>query len=149
MINNDFLRSIRYILQVNDSKMVDILKLGDLDCTFDEMKAYLQKDDEPEFKECPHKVIAHFLNGLVIYKRGKDETRAPAPIEIPVTNNIVFKKLRVAFKLRDEDILAILQKNEIKITKSELSAFFRKVGHVNYREVGDQILRKFMKGLSK
>ena len=64
-----------------------------------------------------------------------------------MTNNDIFKKLRVALKLRDDDIVAILTLVDFKISKSELSAFFRKEDHPNYMECGDQVLRNFLNGL--
>ncbi len=64
-----------------------------------------------------------------------------------MTNNDVFKKLRVALKFRDEDIIDILTLVDFKISKSELSAFFRKEDHPNYMECGDQVLRNFLNGL--
>ncbi|NER16623.1 DUF1456 family protein [Spongiivirga citrea] len=64
-----------------------------------------------------------------------------------LTNNDVFKKLRVAHKLRDDDIVAILKLVDFNISKSEINAFFRKEDHPKYMEVGDQILRNFLNGL--
>lgn len=64
-----------------------------------------------------------------------------------MTNNDILKKLRVALSLRDDDILKILELVDFKISKSELSAFFRKEGHPNYRPCGDQVLRNFLNGL--
>ncbi len=64
-----------------------------------------------------------------------------------LTNNDILKKLRVALKLRDTDILKILEHVEFKVTKSELSALFRNEDHPNYKECGDQILRNFLNGL--
>ena len=57
------------------------------------------------------------------------------------------KKLRVALKLNDDDIVKILQLADFKITKSELGAIFRKEDHPNYKPCGDQILRNFLNGL--
>ncbi len=64
-----------------------------------------------------------------------------------MTNNDVFKKLRVALMLRDDEIIDILKEADFKLSKSELSAFFRKDDHPNYRECGDQVLRNFLNGL--
>ncbi|WGD33928.1 DUF1456 family protein [Olleya sp. YS] len=64
-----------------------------------------------------------------------------------MTNNDIFKKLRVAHKLRDTDIIEILKLVDFRISKSELSAFFRREDHPNYVECGDQILRNFLNGL--
>ena len=66
---------------------------------------------------------------------------------MPLTNNDVLKKLRVALQLRDDDIIEILNLADYKITKSELGAFFRNVEHPNYKPLQDQILRNFLNGL--
>lgn len=64
-----------------------------------------------------------------------------------MTNNDILKKLRVALKLKDEDILQILSLVDFKITATELSAVFRKEDHPNYKDCGDQLLRNFLNGL--
>ncbi len=64
-----------------------------------------------------------------------------------LTNNDILKKLRVALELKDEDIIHILSLSDFEITKSELSALFRKEDHPNYRPCGDQLLRNFLNGL--
>ena len=64
-----------------------------------------------------------------------------------MTNNDILKKLRVALKLRDDEIVAILALVDFRISKSELGAFFRKEDHPKYVECGDQILRNFLNGL--
>lgn len=64
-----------------------------------------------------------------------------------LSNNDILKKIRVALKLRDEDIVEILALADFKISKSELGAFFRKEDHPKYMELQDQILRNFLNGL--
>lgn len=64
-----------------------------------------------------------------------------------MTNNDIFKKLRVALKLRDDEIVEILKLVDFRISKSELGALFRKEDHPKYMECGDQILRNFLNGL--
>lgn len=147
MINNDVLRSVRYLLNVSEFKLVEIIQLGGGEISQATLNAYIKREEEPGFIECDQRTMVHFLNGLIYFKRGKDETRPPLPYELP-TNNVVLKKLRVAFELKDEDIILILEKAGFKISKTELSAFFRKEGHPNFRPCGDQFLRNFLKGLT-
>tara|TARA_B110000003_G_C16641496_1_gene530363 strand:- start:1133 stop:1378 length:246 start_codon:yes stop_codon:yes gene_type:complete len=64
-----------------------------------------------------------------------------------LTNNDIFKKLRVAHKLRDEQIVQICKLADFRISKSELGAFFRNDNHTKYMECGDQVLRNFLNGL--
>lgn len=67
--------------------------------------------------------------------------------KMALSNNDILKKLRVAHKLRDEDIVAICKLVDFRVSKSELGAIFRKEGHPKYMECGDQILRNFLNGL--
>ena len=147
MTHNDVLRSVRYLLNVSDATLADIIRLGDGEVSRDDVVAFLKKDDEDGYQACGDAVMARFLNGLVTYKRGKDDSRPPQPVEVPVTNNTVLKKLRVAFELKDDDIIALLQRTGLSVSKTELSAFFRRPDHRNYRECGDQLLRYLLKGL--
>ena len=64
-----------------------------------------------------------------------------------LTNNDIFKKLRVAHKLRDTDIVEICALVDFNVSKGELGALFRNEDHDKYVECGDQILRNFLNGL--
>ncbi len=64
-----------------------------------------------------------------------------------MTNNDIFKKLRVALKLTNTDIVEICKLVDFKVSESELGAFFRREDHPKYRNCGDQILRNFLNGL--
>ena len=64
-----------------------------------------------------------------------------------MSNNDVMKKLRVALKLNDTDIVNILALVDFRITKTELGAIFRNEDHPNFKPCGDQILRNFLNGL--
>lgn len=64
-----------------------------------------------------------------------------------LSNNDIMKKLRVAHKLRDEDIVKICSLVDFAVTKSELGAIFRHESHEKYMECGDQFLRNFLNGL--
>lgn len=147
MINNDVLRSLRHMLSITETKMIEIAKLGGASVNADEMSAYLKREDEAGFIECPQNVMGRFLNGLIYFKRGRDESRPVLQPELP-TNNVVLKKLRVAFELKDDDILALLLSVGFKISKPEVNALFRREDHLNYRVCGDQLLRNFLKGLT-
>lgn len=64
-----------------------------------------------------------------------------------MSNNDIFKKLRVALELTNDDIIKIMELVNFKITKSELGSFFRSDDHPNFKACGDQILRNFLNGL--
>lgn len=64
-----------------------------------------------------------------------------------LTNNDILKKLRVALKLRDDDMVRILKHVDYEISKSEINAFFRSEDHPKFMKLKDQILRNFLNGL--
>lgn len=148
MTNNDYLRSIRYLLDVSDSRLVDMMKLSGITVPLEEVKAYLKNEEDDGYIKMNDETMAHFLDGLIYFKRGKDESRPAMPLELPMNNNIVLKKLRVAFELKEEDMHEVLKLAGFPMGRSELSALLRKKGHENYRECGDQVLRNFLKGLT-
>ena len=150
MTNNDILRSIRYMLDLGDSKIVEIAKLADPDLALDkdQVQAFLKKDMDEGYAECSDRVFAHFLDGLVFHFRGKDPSQPQRPVEKRITNNVVLKKLRVAFEMKDVDMHRAFQDAGFPLSKPELSALFRQPDHKHFRACGDQILRNFLKGLT-
>jgi uncharacterized protein YehS (DUF1456 family) len=146
MTNNDILRRIRYTFDFNDSKMIAIFGLAEHQVTRGQISDWLKKDDDPAYQECSDTQLAIFLNGLINDNRGKKEGQQPEP-EKRLTNNIIFRKLKIALDLKSEDILEIMNLANYRISKHELSAFFRKRDHKHYRDCKDQILRKFLKGV--
>jgi uncharacterized protein YehS (DUF1456 family) len=146
MNNNDILRRIRYTFEFNDDKMMEIFALAGYPATRAEISDWLKKDDNPEQKSLHDKYLAIFLNGLIINNRGKREGPPPKP-EKSLNNNLIFRKLKIALNLRDTDILEIFDLAEIRISKHEINAFFRKPGQRQYRECKDQFLRNFIYGM--
>jgi uncharacterized protein YehS (DUF1456 family) len=146
MTNNDILRRIRYTFDFNDDKMIAIFAAADQVVTREQISNWLKKDDDVDYKACQDPQFACFLNGLINDRRGKKEGKQP-PAEKVLNNNIILRKLKIALDLKNEDVLALMQLADFLMSKHELSAFFRKPGHKNYRECKDQILRNFLQGM--
>jgi len=143
--NNDILRRIRFIFDFNDTNMIEIFALADLEVTREQVIAWLKKDTDRVFQKCSDNQLAIFLNGFINLRRGKKEGAQPEP-EQQITSNIIFRKLKIALDLQAEDILEILELSDIQLSKHELSAFFRKPGHKHYRDCKDSILHGFLNG---
>jgi uncharacterized protein YehS (DUF1456 family) len=150
MINNDVLRSVRYSLDLGDHHVVTLCQMADpaFEVDVEQAKTWLLREDEPGFQPMSDSALAHFLDGLILHLRGQDEGQAPRAVETRIDNNLVLKKLRVAFQLRDVDMMEIFTSIGFTVSKSELGALFRQPGHKNYRRCLDQMLRNFLKGLS-
>lgn len=146
MNNNDVLRKIRYIFDYNDDKMVKIFASGGLEVDRAQVTAWLKPDDHEEFVGIYDKPLAFFLNGFINEKRGKREGPA-AKAEKTLNNNLILRKLKIALNLKDVDIIKIMDLADMRISKHEISAFFRKPGQKQYRLCLDQFMRNFLMGL--
>ena len=149
MNNNDILRRLRYALDLSDDKMIGIFARVGQVLSKDEVHSLLGKEDEEGTVICLDDLMAAFLDSLIIELRGPPRPGAPPqPIPERLTNNDIIKKLRIALKLQEGDMLTILEAGGQSMSKGELSALFRKPGHKHYRPCGDQVMRAFLRGLT-
>ncbi|MBQ75194.1 MAG: hypothetical protein CMQ20_09255 [Gammaproteobacteria bacterium] len=146
MTNNDILRQLRFVFDYKDPFMVKLFSQGGLETSKEQVNCWLKKEDHAEFQELEDPALASFLNGLIVEKRGKREGPEPE-IEKWLTNNIILKKLKIALDMKAEDVIKTLERVNLRIGKSELSAFFRKPKHKHYRVCKNQILRNFIHGI--
>ncbi len=149
MDNNFILKKIRYALDYNDFKLIDIFKLGGLNLSRDQVCSYCAKDNDENFQVCDEKTLLAFLNGLIIYRRGKAKNSQETIIEPELDNNQVLRKLRIALNYKDSDMLEVLALDGMKFSKNQLSALFRAKDNHHYQACKDQLLRKFLQGLVK
>lgn len=146
MNNNELLMVIVKTLNLSSDEVNKILKLGDI---IDETII------DNVFKECDNEIFEGFLNGFIVYKRGpkKEEPgknkKAPLPIKVRKSiNNVVFKKLKIAFALTNDDIIEIYKDLNVKINKNDLTTYLRKEGHKHYRNLEDHYLKIFLDGVA-
>lgn len=160
--NNDILIRLRYALDIKNTEMVEIFKLGGVELSKEEVLKVLTKsmeDDEfdsnvenDEHIPCDDEMLESFLNGLITFKRGRQKPKPGQPEKPAITyehvNNLLLKKVKIALSLTSEDMIEILEYADVHITKGELGAIFRREGHKNYRVCGDRYARNFLKGLA-
>jgi len=146
MNNNDILRRLRYTFSLDDDAMMRIFTLAESSASRAEVCDWLKSEDDDAQKALTDEKLAIFLNGFIILKRGKKEGPQPAP-ELRLNNNVILRKLKIALQLDDEDMLEIFMLVGARLSKHELSAFFRKHTHEKYKMCKDQFLRNFLQGL--
>lgn len=146
MKNNDILRRLRYTFNFGDDKMIEIFAKGGMITSRADVSDYLKKEEEESHKSLNDRIFAMFLNGFIANFRGEKEGGIPEP-EKQLNNNVIFRKLKIALNFKDEDIIDIYDLVGMRISKHELSAFFRNPSQPQYRECKDQFLRNFLEGL--
>lgn len=160
MDNNDILIRLRYAMEIKNKEVAEIFKLGGLDIAVPDVVKIFTKSDENDAEngnqiKCNNSMLDSFLNGFIIFKRGKQEPK-PGQADAPErsvkeranVNNLLLKKVKIALALTTDDMLEIFEKAGITVSKGELGAFLRKEGHKNYKECGDKYARNFLKGLA-
>lgn len=146
MTNNDIIRQIRYIFDYNDDNMVALFASAGLEATRTQVCDWLKKESDASHIEIKDKELAAFLNGFINDKRGKKDGPPMRP-EDRLNNNIIFRKLKIALNLTDVEILSIMDLADLRMSKHELSSFFRKPSQRQYRKCNDQFLRNFLYGM--
>ncbi len=69
--NNDILKKLRVALSLRNEDIIEILALVDFEITKGALGDLFRKEDHPGYVEAGDQVLRNFLNGLIIYKRGK------------------------------------------------------------------------------
>lgn len=146
MTNNGVLRRIRYLFNFNDAQMIAVFKLAEHDVSREDVCEWLKKEEDPDLIEITDEELAIFLNGLIIKERGRKEGPLPKP-EKELSNNMILRKMKIALKLKTDDIIDLFRSIDKKISKHELSAFFRNPNNKSYEPCGNQYLRNFFHAL--
>lgn len=121
---------------------------GGLEASRSHVSDWLKTEETPQFKALSDTQLAHFLNGLIIKQRGPKPGSTP-PIEAHLNHNSILRKLKIALNYQDDDLLACFAQVEFPLSRHELSAFFRRPDHKNYRPCNNQVMRNFLLGLQQ
>lgn len=167
MDNNDILIRLRYALDIKNNDMIKIFKEGGIELSKEDVLKVLTKTPESEGDDMDsvldasenvdhirvdNRMLESFLNGLIVFKRGRQEPKPGQPATPPMSNepanNLLLKKVKIALQLTSEDMLELLALAGVTVSKSEMSGILRKHGHKNYSICGDRYARNFLKGLA-
>ncbi len=69
--NNDILKKLRVALSLRNEDIIEILALVDFEITKGALGDLFRNEDHPGYVEAGDQILRNFLNGLIIYKRGK------------------------------------------------------------------------------
>lgn len=155
-MNNYCLRRMRYAFSMDDKRVLSIFRTMNYKLTPTELKSYLAKEDTKDFVLLPDYLLVIFLDGFIQSKRGKREgeqelkqsERVKTAKSVGSNNNLILNKIKIALSLKSDDVIELLSLADFRISKAEMSAFFRKPTHRNYRECGNQLLRNLLTGIT-
>lgn len=148
MNNNDILRRYQFALSLSRKDTLSAFSMTGLVLTSETLDSYLKKEEDDGFQECGDYELTCFLDGVLYQKRGRQPGALNPDPDCFLDNNLILRKMRIALGMKEQDMLETLKLADFKLSGSELRALFRNRDHQNYRICGDQILRKFLSGLT-
>lgn len=150
MNNNDVLRLLRDALHLDDAEMVATYQEAGFAMNPATLPLLLKREEELGFIPCANQLLLFFLEGLIARRRGRRESaEAPArKSDAALDNNAILKKLRIALDLREDDLLAIMERGGRPVSKADLAPLFHARGHRRYRECSDGVLQAFLAGIA-
>lgn len=147
MNNNEVLKKIQAILKADNSKLIEIFALSDTKVTPGEIADWLKSQEEESYSALSDDRLVTFLNALIYFKRGEEGTNPSRSADTTLSNNLVLKKIRIAFKLEEKDLTSILQNVGSTSTSKVWSCYFRSPEHKHYRECPDSFLLSILQGI--
>lgn len=150
MHNNEILQGIRDAASLDDARMVAIFALGGEPLDEAITQAMIYDPSGPKATDCNDGRLLRFLDGFILEQRGQstEADEVSTPQRVRLTNNIVLKKLRIAFQLKEDDVLRILASGGTPLSKRQLGALARKAGNKRHRVCSKEVLASFLTGLT-
>jgi uncharacterized protein YehS (DUF1456 family) len=146
---NQILAGIITPLKLSTEEILEIYNLAEFSITESRLVALLHTEGERDFKQCSFEELGTFLDGLILFRRGPSPKKAKEDAVIPLTNNLILKKLRIALELKEPETEIIFSLGEVELSKQELKSLFRKEDHKNFRSCSDELLMAFLEGLDE
>jgi len=146
MINNEMIKRLRFILDVDDNAIMECFELGGYSITQETLDSFFKTEDSEGFYLCDDELLTRFLDGLIVRRRGPAKNAHRNPVAL--TNNVIMKKVRIALELEARDLDNAFMLADCELSPHEISAFFRKPGTKHFVECSDNILERFFSGLS-
>ena len=146
---NEILYRIHKALGLSIDEMLEAYKLAEYPMKREHLEALLKRRYDKDFELCSYEELGVFLDGLIILKRGPSPKKENDDEIVELTNNLIFKKLRIALELKEAETEIIFNLADIMLTKQELKSLFRKENHKNFKACSDELLMAFLEGLEE
>lgn len=149
MKTNQILASLLTTLKLSTEETLTLFRHAGLPMTESRLLSLLRTEGERDFKLCTYEELGVFLDGLILFRRGPSPGNREADKAIPLTNNLILKKLRIALELKEPETKIIFALGEAELSKQALKSLFRKEEHKNFQACSDALLLAFLEGLDE
>ncbi len=145
---NDILFKIKTALSLDTEMMLKAYKLAGYPMQRSHLEAILKRRQDKGYEEATYEELGVFLDGLIALKRG-EPPKTPQAEDIPLTNNLILKKLRVALQLKEIELQMIFGLVDAPLSPRQIGALFRAEHHKNFKPCSDELLMLFLEGLDE
>ena len=146
---NDILFNLTKALSLSQEEMIKAYALADYKMTQEHLESILKRRQDKGYKEATYEELGVFLDGLVLLKRGPSDKVVTDEEAVSLTNNLILKKVRVAMKLKEAELIILFALAEVELTKRQIGSLFRKEGTKNFKVCSDELLKAFLEGLDE
>jgi len=146
---NDILFKIKTALSLDNSQIIEAYRLADYEMSEARLEAISKRRLDKGYEEATYEELGVFLDGLVLLKRGPSDKVADDNEAVPLTNNLILKKIRVAMELKEPELVILFALAEVELTKRQIGSLFRKEGTKNFKACSDELLMAFLDGLDE
>ncbi len=146
---NEILYRLQQALGLSLDEMLKAYELAEYPMEQEHLEALLKRRQDKGFHLCSYEELGVFLDGLIILKRGPSPKKANEDDAVPLTNNLILKKLRVALELKEPETELIFNLADVMLSKQELKSLFRKEEHKNFKPCSNALLMVFIEGLEE
>ncbi len=148
MNTNDIFHRIVNALSLSKSDILEAYTLEGYNMDEEHLEDLL-KDADKVSGECSYEELGVLLDGLVTLKRGPSPKKPSEEEAVPLTNNLILKKLRIALELKEPETEIIFGLGDAALSKQELKSLFRSESHKNFKACPDGLLMAFLEGLDE
>jgi len=146
---NEILYRIQKALNLSIDEILEAYKLESYNIDALHLSSLLKRRQDKDFMLCSYEELGVFLDGLIALKRGPSPKKVNNDEVIELTNNLILKKLRIALELKEAETEIIFGLGDAELSKQQLSSFFRKESHKNFKPCPDSTLMAFLEGLDE
>jgi len=146
---NDILFKLKNALSLSYEDMIKAYALADYKMTQERLESILKRRQDKGYAEASYEELGVFLDGLVLLKRGPSDKVATDEEAVPLTNNLILKKVRVAMNFKEAELIILFALAGVELTKRQIGSLFRKEGTKNFKTCSDELLMAFLEGLDE
>ncbi len=146
---NDIFFKLKKALSLSYEDMIKAYALAEYKMTKERLESILKRRQDKGYTEASYEELGVFLDGLILLKRGVSDKVATDDEAVPLTNNLILKKVRVAMNLKEPELVILFALADVDLTKRQISYLFRREGTKNFKACSDELLMVFLEGLDE